>query len=990
MSQASSINKRLNLPAAAGTRPSPGHTLMKRLAGIMKSVRFQADGDEDARKEEERRKAEEEKKKSEQEMSPREVMKVSTLEVPAELVGLLNTVAVHRQVNEDCIVPVAPPKMQTDSQLTLPLDINNYPMSKYVRTHFKEPVFGMLTKILASPLTHLDDWLGAEAVNLFKLVLRFMGDPHLNGTQESLFGNYIVQKGLSTAGLRDEILAQIVNQVWRNTNIHNEERGWLLLAVCLSTFTPSPSLEKPLLKFVSDYAYDGYKPVCQHKLMQAMEKTQHSVEAARSYPPTLLEWTACRGKVNMALDVYCFNGDHFLCPINSWTTGEGLAGNVLQHRGLLDGWRGWSVTMKDGTQWAELAGHDYVLDLISDLELIRGFPKQKSYFIVASEGPEKTVSSKVVFRHGLDSDGEVPPPPPTKAPTVAPTNLPDSEGYCSHDSDTFSESRSQKGLDRYLDSLFDPVLSYGNGDLEKPAAITYRMKGGGGVGGGHGNDRESRGGGGSSEMPQVFGNNEGKIMTQKAYLSQQDALLREAEKRTVEGNVAAPSLLRDRPSLPKTAPGTDPASRMRAGELVRHSKLNSEHIPEPTQNIRNIIKQYQQPVRVPEPLRREGGKVFVKKTDPHEEALMILKKQMSGTPDAPQPAPAVREPPVKETIAFVKPVTSANIKTIRPPPATPRSFPGASPVPVLRQLGSEDEQVQTQLHHRFSNEFYAYRNVSWKIYLRKEVFYPKDTINNPLLLDLIFRQIFNDTMSEACIRITQSERMRMKALFAENKLDSFSPVADESVKKEIVNVARDGWEVYFSRLFPATGSVGTGVQILAVSHTGIKLLRLVKGTNLPGEQLRVLRGYGYSDILFVTIPSKNMLEFNLTNEKLLLFSPKAPQVKAMVDYFITELKKDSQYVVAIKNYVTNDKSLLSFHKGDIICLRPMEGLGKDRYYGCVVRKKVMLLEDVKKGTLDFGGWLLRAVLWCDLSHLIPLSTTVFLLSPRVRFFSHLI
>ncbi|XP_060116627.1 unconventional myosin-XV-like [Heteronotia binoei] len=191
----------------------------------------------------------------------------------------------------------------------------------------------------------------------------------------------------------------------------------------------------------------------------------------------------------------------------------------------------------------------------------------------------------------------------------------------------------------------------------------------------------------------------------------------------------------------------------------------------------------------------------------------------------------------------------------------------------------------------FSNEFYAYRNVSWKIYLRKEVFYPKDTINNPLLLDLIFRQIFNDTMSEACIRITQGERMRMKALFAENKLDSFSPVADESVKKEIVNVARDGWEVYFSRLFPATGSVGTGVQILAVSHTGIKLLRLLKGTNLPGEQLRVLRGYGYSDILFVTIPSKNMLEFNLTNEKLLLFSPKAPQVKAMVDYFINELKK---------------------------------------------------------------------------------------------------
>lgn len=47
----------------------------------------------------------------------------------------------------------------------------------------------------------------------------------------------------------------------------------------------------------------------------------------------------------------------------------------------------------------------------------------------------------------------------------------------------------------------------------------------------------------------------------------------------------------------------------------------------------------------------------------------------------------------------------------------------------------------------------------------------------------------------------------------------------------------------------------------------------------------------YSDILFVSIPSKNMLEFNLTNEKLILFSAKAPQVKHMIDYFLTELKK---------------------------------------------------------------------------------------------------
>jgi myosin-15 len=75
-----------------------------------------------------------------------------------------------------------------------------------------------------------------------------MGDPDLNGAQENLFGNYIIQKGLANQSLRDEILAQVANQVWRNVNPQNSERGWLLLSACLSSFPPSQRLEKYLLK----------------------------------------------------------------------------------------------------------------------------------------------------------------------------------------------------------------------------------------------------------------------------------------------------------------------------------------------------------------------------------------------------------------------------------------------------------------------------------------------------------------------------------------------------------------------------------------------------------------------------------------------------------------------------------------------------------------------------------------------------------------------
>lgn len=54
---------------------------------------------------------------------------------------------------------------------------------------------------------------------------------------------------------------------------------------------------------------------------------------------------------------------------------------------------------------------------------------------------------------------------------------------------------------------------------------------------------------------------------------------------------------------------------------------------------------------------------------------------------------------------------------------------------------------------------------------------------------------------------------------------------------------------------------------------------------------RELLSPSFADILFVTIPSRNMLEFNLASEKVILFSARARQVKTLVDDFILELKK---------------------------------------------------------------------------------------------------
>ncbi|GAA6073483.1 unconventional myosin-XV, partial [Tachysurus ichikawai] len=320
----------------------------------------------------------------------REVIDVSQLIIPAELGELLQATADGKEIHSECLALVEALRVQVYPQLTLPLDINNYLMTKYIRSNFRELQFGMITTTLQASLTRLEDELKQDALDIFLLILRFMGDPNLNGAQENLFGNYIIQRCLATPPIRDEILAQVANQVWRNEYLRNAERGWLLMAACLSSFAPSEKMAKYLLKFVSDYAMNGFKSVCQHKLLQAMQKCQPGLEAARTYPLSLLEWTANRKKAHMALQVHCTDGMSLLCPVHSWTSGEDLGRDVLLHRGVSsESCCGWSILMKEVGQWVELEGHDYVMDLVCDLELLPGFPKQKSYFIISTHDPTR-------------------------------------------------------------------------------------------------------------------------------------------------------------------------------------------------------------------------------------------------------------------------------------------------------------------------------------------------------------------------------------------------------------------------------------------------------------------------------------------------------------------------------------------------------------------------------------------------------------------------
>ncbi|NXW03016.1 MYO15 protein, partial [Fregetta grallaria] len=294
---------------------------------------------------------------------------VGLLEIPAELAALLQLAEGEKSSLLPSLSCTAlPPEVKVKDDLSLPATINSYPFSSFIKSHFQKTGFPAPGQPLQHPLTHLDAEYQESALEINKLILRFIGDKNLHGWQEVLLGNYIAGRGLNNVALRNEIFSQVVAQTWKNPDMEHSQRAWVLMATLLSCFPPSPSLEKPLLKFVSDHGMEGYNAVCQRKILTAAQHTEIDSTFSRAYPPTQLEWTANQRRGKMVLDVHTFNEEKFSAEVESWMTGEQYAGWLLSARGCDNKSRGWSISMFTGNTWQDLLGCDFVLDLIGETE----------------------------------------------------------------------------------------------------------------------------------------------------------------------------------------------------------------------------------------------------------------------------------------------------------------------------------------------------------------------------------------------------------------------------------------------------------------------------------------------------------------------------------------------------------------------------------------------------------------------------------------------
>ncbi|NWI60143.1 MY15B protein, partial [Calyptomena viridis] len=387
-----------------------------------------------------------------------------------------------------------------------------------------------------------------------------------------------------------------------------------------------------------------------------------------------------------------------------------------------------------------------------------------------------------------------------------------------------------------------------------------------------------------------------------------------------------------------------------------------ESHPAPSREIGNIIKMYQsRPAPEPQPFQptRRVSRPFIKKNDPKNEALAKL--GMMNSPSRP-PVSSLLSDHLNSSVEEACPASSSIkekqlplLSIFRPegtspvsqaPPAPPSPAPLPSPLLPEDQGRKEstgqnsavpvagDDGIKTQLYKLTTSVSFSYMDPAWKIFLRKEVFYPKENFSHPYCLNLLCEQIIRDTFSDSCFRISREEKHKMKDLLMEFQVgNDVQSIKEDGIKKRIVLAARDNWANYFSRLFPVHGEKGSDVEILGVSHRGIRLLKVEKAAGYIPEHLKILCSYCFADVLSVELKGSTALEFSLKTEQLFLHSPKAPCIKAMVELFIQELRQDSNHVIALRSYVVDDKSLLNFKKGDLIELLPMQGVEPGWQFG---------------------------------------------------------
>eukprot|EP00020_Sapocribrum_chincoteaguense_P009027 CAMPEP_0170743762 /NCGR_PEP_ID=MMETSP0437-20130122/7433_1 /TAXON_ID=0 /ORGANISM="Sexangularia sp." /LENGTH=672 /DNA_ID=CAMNT_0011082437 /DNA_START=29 /DNA_END=2044 /DNA_ORIENTATION=- len=159
------------------------------------------------------------------------------------------------------------------------------------------PISGALTKLRTTALSR-------DAVNCNRKILQYMGDAG-GGTitlrghgakNDDAAASFVVQRGLATPELRDELYCQLCKQLNENPGESSLLRGWQLFTMAIESFPPTHDLERWLLDYCAA-RHSSPDPIGQYarygtRMIKTWARDSRKVVAPTTTPEQLKKFAA--------------------------------------------------------------------------------------------------------------------------------------------------------------------------------------------------------------------------------------------------------------------------------------------------------------------------------------------------------------------------------------------------------------------------------------------------------------------------------------------------------------------------------------------------------------------------------------------------------------------------------------------------------------------------------------------------------------------------